>query len=277
MNHERNNTMTCETLQQRLLALPDIGSVPADLNQHVSTCPACTKFRAGLAKLDRLVPKIRVPASTGKAAFVSQLETLDLPPIIKRRVLAKRDSGSVFSGLWKTRREWQYGAGIAAALLIGVGIWWANTSNRNGPPTEVAKLRHELLKKEVAHLATLTKADTATQKIAVWSNVTAELHTEAKVVYKIASTDEMNSLEKMFGRAVTEGLLVQAQHLPVTMSPAEKQTALAEANTKLQAAETETETLAKEAPPQAQGALKKMAVTARAAQSRLKAIIRGEA
>ena len=139
---------------------------------------------------------------------------------------------------------------------------------------EVAKLRHELLSKEVKHLAALTRAETPAERVAVWSGLAADLHAEAKLVYKAAPDREMASLSRMYERTVTEGVVAQAKNLPPALTPAERLHALADADGKLQAAEAEAEALSKEAPPAARGELKKMAGTAKAARAALQSIIR---
>lgn len=274
--------MTCETTRHELLALPDPRRLPAELHAHVAGCPECAGFRRGLAALHRLVPRIPVPPASPKvkADFLAHVAASgvpagDWPPIIARRPRPS-DSGTAFTALWASREQWQYAAGVAATLVIGLSVWWLATGPRTGAP-ETAKLRHELLGREVKHLAALTKAETASQRVAVWSDLAADLHGEAKYVYVAAQADEMRSLERMYARAVQEGLLKQAALLPATYSPAERQAALADADAKLRAAEAEAGALAKEAPPRSQPTLLKMAGTARVARARIQAIIRGEA
>ena len=215
-----------------------------------------------------------------REAFLTGLAVAEasLPPIIERRVPVKRDSGATLSGLsrsvWAARDQWQYAAGIAAMLAVGVGVWWVSTGPRHGNGPEVAKLRHELLGKEVRHLAALTRAETPAEKVAVWSAAAADLHAEARHVYAAAPADEMVSLQKMYARAVDEGLVRQARLLPPGFTPAERQRALAEADRSLEAAEADAKALAATAPPKSQGPLKTIAETARAARAALQTIVR---
>ena len=268
--------MTCETFQQALTASPDPRRLPAELATHVRGCTACARFRHGLLKLDRLIVRVPVPPSPPevRAAFVAALAAVDLPPIIERRTPARRDSTGTLTALWAAREQWQYAAGVAAMLTVGVGVWWVSTGSRPAGAPEVAKLRHELLSKEVRHLAALTKAETPVDKVAVWSGWAADITAEAKLVHKVAPDTEMASLSRMYARTVDEGVVRQAALLPPSLTPAERLQALADADGKLQAAEVDAETLAKEAPPAARGELKKIAGTAKAARARLQSIIR---
>ena len=268
--------MTCETFQQALTASSDPRRLAADLATHARTCAACAAFRRGLLKLDRLVAQVPVPASSPevRAAFVAGLATADLPPIIERRLPARRDSNGGLSAVWAAREQWQYAAGVAATLAVGVGVWWVSTGARpNGTP-EVAKLRHELLSKEVRHLAALTKAETPADRVAVWSGWAGDVYAEAKSVHKVAPDAEMASLSRMYARTVEEGVVKQAALLSPSLTPAERLQALADADGKLQAAEADAEALSKEAPPAARGELKRIAGTAKAARARLQLIIR---
>ncbi len=268
--------MTCETLQQTLTALPDPRRLPGDVAAHVRGCASCARFRRGLIALDRLVPQLDVPASPPevRADFLAALAAADLPPIIERRRPVRRDSTGSLSALWAAREQWQYAAGVAAMLTVGVGVWWVSTGARPAGTGEVAKLRHELLSKEVKHLAALTRAETPAERVAVWSGLAADLHAEAKLVYKAAPDQEMASLSRMYARTVTEGIVRQAKLLPPALTPAERLHALADADGKLQAAEADAEALSKEAPPAARGELTKMAGTAKAARVALQSIIR---
>ena len=268
--------MTCETVQQTLTALPDPRRLTPDVAAHVRGCADCARYRRGLLRLDRLVPRIPVPASPPevRAQFLATVAAADLPPIIERRVPARRDSNGSLTVLWAAREQWQYAAGVAAVLAVGVGLWWASTGPRTPGTGEVARLRHELLSKEVRHLAELTRAETPADKVAVWSGWAADLHAEAKLVYKAAPDAEMESLSGMYARTVDEGLLRQAKLLPPTLTPAERLQALADADGRLRAAEADADALALEAPPAARRPLQKMAGTARAARVALQSIIR---
>jgi len=268
--------MTCETFQQTLTASSDPRRLPAELATHARGCSACARFRHGLLKLDRLVPQVAVPASPPevRAAFVAGLATADLPPIIERRQPARRDSTGTLTALWAAREQWQYAAGVAAMLAVGVGLWWVSTGSRPAGAAEVSKPRHELLSKEVRLLAALTKAETPGEKVAVWSGWAADITAEAKAVHKVAGGPEMAMLSHLYARTLDEGVIKQAASLPPSLTPAERLQALADADAKLQDAEVDAEVLAKEAPPASRGALKKIAGTAKAARARLQSIIR---
>ncbi|MGL6073115.1 MAG: hypothetical protein ACRC8S_03020 [Fimbriiglobus sp.] len=269
--------MICETIQQQLIARAD-GNPSTEVSAHLNTCRECSKVAKTLAQMQSAIRAIPVPNSdAAKAQFLETIAVADLPPIIERAAFRTRDSSTSLRPWSRVSvpREWRYAGGIAAMLLIAFGTWWLNTGPR--PVPETVKLRHELLKQEVASLARMTRAETSEQRLAVWTDLTANLHTEAKHVFKIAPATDMDAIERMFGKVVKDGILTQAKQLPATYSPAERQKALAEADKKLEAAETDAETLAREAPQHTQPALKKIAGTAKDARDQLQKIIRGEA
>jgi hypothetical protein len=269
---------TCATRQQALTALADPRRLPAELHAHVKGCVGCRGFRRGLLALDRLVPQIPVPSSPPhvRADFLANLPAESgLPPIIVRRPAPKPGSSPALvaaRGIWAAREQWQYAAGIAAMLTLGVGLWWVSAGPRVAAP-EVAKMRHELLSKEVTCLAALTRAETPAEKVAAWTRFAADVQAEAKLVYKAAPDGDMQSLERMYARAVSEGLLTQAALLPPGLTPAQRQAALAAADGHLQRAATEAEALAQGAPPASRGPLLNIAAAARAGQARLTDIV----
>jgi hypothetical protein len=270
--------MLCETTRQHLLAHADEPVLPPEVNAHVVGCAACTKLARQLHTMNESLRAITVPASDdAKARFLETISTADLPPIIERSAVRTRDSSTSLRPWrgWSWKTEWQYAGGIAAVVLLAVGGWWFSSSPRAKP--EMAKLRHELLKHEVASVTRMTRAQTPEDRLAAWTELTGHLHTETKHVYKIASPTDLETLERMFGKVVNEGVLTQAKLLPATYSPAQREKALADIDAKLQAAQTDAETLSPDAPTTAQPALLKIAGTAREARAKLQAIIRGEA
>lgn len=266
--------MKCADAQTRLLALPDPLRLSADLRAHARTCPACTAFARTLARIDELLPHLPVPAPTAgaKAAF------LDLaaagPVIVRRPERPATPSGLTALGraVWRARESWQYAGGVAAVLAVGIGLWWAGT--RPGRADVAAGPRHELLARQVQSVARLAKATTAEERVDVWADVVGELAAEAGRVHKGAGPDDLAALDRMFARAVTDGLLAQARQLPVTLTVRERDDKLRAAGARLAAAEASATGLADAAPVQAVGPLRKLARMAKQGRIDLETIVR---
>ncbi len=266
--------MKCDAAQTRLLALPDATRPPADLRAHVRTCPACAAFARTLIRIDESIPRLPVPAPTAgaKAAF------LDLaaagPVIVRRPERPVTPSGltAVGRAVWRARESWQYAGGVAVVLAVGLGVWWAGT--RPGRNDVAVGPRHELLARQVQSLARLSTATTAEERVEVWADVVGELAAEVGRVHKGAGPDDLAALDRMFTKAVQDGLLTQARQLTATMTVRERTEKLRAAGARLDAAEGRARELADAAPVQAVGALRKLERTAKQARADLAIIIR---
>jgi hypothetical protein len=262
--------MTCDTIQNRLLAHADPGRVSAEIRAHLEQCLHCQAFAQAAVRLERLLPQIPVPpaSETAKAQLLQQI--LGDAPIIVPSAAVRAEPTR-----WERRlveSGWKLTAGLAAAVTFTAVIWWSSGENR---PVELAGVpyqRHQLLQKEVAHVAALANANTPPERLAIWADVVTDLRTEAAEVYLVASESEIQSLGKMFNRAVHDGIIRQADRFPEHVPPVERQAVLSEVVKKLQAAEADADSLAKVAPPQTQPVLRQMAATAREGLARVEAL-----
>lgn len=270
-------TTTCRSIELQLTGLPDPAVPTEDLRAHLGECDPCRKYLAGLRRLDAIVSSLPVPAADPlvKDAFLAGLPAL--PPIIERRLIPVRSGSDSYAALTRrvaSARSW-IGAGTAAALILGAGLYFGTSDTR--PQAQAAAFRHELLAKEVATLATLTKATTPKEKIAVWTVFLNDLHAEAKLLARGGEVSEMQALSRMYKKAATDGLAKQACLLPHHWTPAQRREALAAAEAELAAAETQATTQADLAPGQAKVIFQAIAGSAKDARARLQQAIRGEA
>src|SRR5689334_5914162 len=146
--------MTCDVIRNRLLALPDLGRLPDDLRAHLVSCDPCMAWLAKARKLDGAIANLSAPSSAeAKAAFLDYL-TAD-GPIIK--AVPMLDGPPRFSFVAAAKKlDWRVVSGLAAATLVGVGIW--GFAGGNKPNTDVAGPKHELLAKGVDFAAAMSVA-----------------------------------------------------------------------------------------------------------------------
>ena len=260
--------MTCDVIQNRLLALPDLTRVPDDLRAHVDRCPGCRAFLAGAARLDGLLTGLPVPPSEdAKAAFLDRITAAG--PIIRRvptvprfRSLRARVGGAV---------GWKPAAGLAAAVAVGAGIWLTVGGTSDEKPSVAAAPRHPLLEKQVRHVVALARANTPPDRMRVWAAVAADLRDETRAVYKVAPADEMAALARMFDKTVRQGIVPQADRLADHAIPApDKRALLTDVEARLADVEAEASRLATQAPPQSVEPLKKIAAAARDGRLKLR-------
>lgn len=264
--------MTCEVVQNRLLALPDLTRIPDDLRAHVGGCPGCRAFLAGATRLDRLLAALPVPPSSDdvRAAFLDRVTAAG--PIIRRvpavprrgslRALRVRLGGVV---------GWKSAAGLAAAVVLAAGVWLGVGGKSGEARVAAATPRHPLLDRQVRHTVALARANTPPDRMKVWAAVAADLRDETWAVYKVAPADEMTALARMFDKTVRHGIVPQADRLADHAIPvSEKQAVLNDVGARLADVEAEASRLATQAPPQSVEPLKKIAAAARDGRLKLR-------
>ena len=265
--------MKCEAARNRLLAAPDALHPGDRLVAHLAGCEPCRAVQAVALRLDKLLADLPpAPSSEArKAAFLDSI--LEVGPIIRVKPHSLRTPSGSFRP-WKAAR-WPHLAGIAAALFLAVGGTWLAVRPKAPVPELAEKPRHELLKKEVKHVAKLAGSDSAPQRMTIWAEWATDLKAETKELYKVAPSDELLALGRLFERAVQEGIVKQAKLLDRHMPAIDRQALFQDALARLTEAETETTQLAQNAPPDAQKTLLKMAQTARTARATLEPLVKG--
>lgn len=259
---------TCDTIRARLAALAGTDIVPADVVGHATGCPACAGYARTLARVDELVPQLPVPApSPGARQAVLEL-ALSGPIIVPRPAVTATPSGVVrlARAAWAAREQWQYAAGVAAVLAVGLTLWQLGT--RPGRP-EVAGARHELLGQQVRSLARLSTADTADAKVAIWTDAVGELAAATRRVHGAADPADLEALDRMFAKAVSDGLVKQAQALPPNLTVPDKKRRLKAALDQLAAVQAQAEAQSTTAPIQAVPTWKSLARSAAAGRAAL--------
>jgi hypothetical protein len=259
--------MNCQSLQNRILALPDPRQVPGNLRQHLDACPGCLAWWKQAAKLEGLLAHLPVPPAPAdkKTALLDELSASE--PVIRSVPVAPR------SQPWRLP-DVRVLAGLAAAVIIAVGGWLLV---RPGPGTNLQAKespRDPFLEKIVQRDLALAQARTADERLTVLGGLADDLSTEARSLSKIAKPDELRDLSGMFQKVVNEGIVEQARKLPEhSLTQTQKRELLAKLSGKLAEAGKQADEAARESPPQAQPALKSISETARDGQTKLKAIL----
>ena len=145
--------MTCDAIRNRLLALPDLSRPTDDLRAHLTTCEPCTAWLARATDLDRAVANLPAPDSAEALRGVRRLPE-------RRRAghpihSADRPAGFSLVALGK-RVDWRVVSGLAAVVLISVGIWAFSGDSKPAP--EVAGPKDEPLARGVDFVTAMGKA-----------------------------------------------------------------------------------------------------------------------
>jgi hypothetical protein len=266
--------MTCDVVQNRLLALPDPAGVPDDLRAHLAGCDLCRRYLDRSARLTAELAALPAPASDARAAFLDSLTAAG--PVIKSIPTVPSRAGS---GSWRSvarRVSWKPAAGLAAATAVAVGLW----ANRGGPkpadPDIAAGPRHELLHRVTVLDNRLARAGTPQERIPVLTEMAVALKEETDGVYKAAkSPDEMRSLAAMFEAVVRDGIVKQAGRFDKLDPVAVRHKVLTDAADALAAAAAAARDMERSAPPQVQASLAQMAKAAEDGRQKLIAIREG--
>ena len=269
--------MKCESFQNRLLALPSPAAPTPELVAHLTTCGGCRAFAERAGNLDALIAALPVPASeAAKRAFVESLATLG--PVIhtKPSILSADPHSGTFRPFRAIARrvEWKFVAGLAAAVLVAVTAWTMWPGGRQ-PIAEKDGPRQELLAKQNKHLTALASADSADARLRVWADWTTDLRAATTDVYKAAAPDDFAALERMFDKAVHNGVLKHAGLLAANLPAAERVAVLRDAQAKMAFTRAQLERIGKDAPPAYKPNLKRMADAALEAQTKLADLAKG--
>jgi hypothetical protein len=266
--------MKCESFQKEFFALLDPEQLPEVLRGHTEVCQKCRTLVDFTVRIEQTLPKIKVPPSSAKIQVAFLKKVQEDPNLIRPDSVSTpaRDSGRFLKQALLDLPKWKLISGLAASVLVAVGTWWAFREPTPHQPT-VVHHRHQLLSNQIQHTVALAKANSAPKRLTIWSDVVSDLRQEVKLVYRVAASDEMNNLSKMFDSAVQNGMISQAELMPTTLSAVERTSLLKDAMAKLQKAEQDTETLSQAAPPQSLEALKRIAQSAKKGHQRLQTLL----
>jgi hypothetical protein len=260
--------MICQSVQARILALPDPRRLPDAFRAHVDGCPDCAAYWKQTARLESLVAALPVPpAPAGKKTAL--LEDLAAEGLVFPKVTAP------------PRRAWSLPrppakalAGLAAAVLVAVGIW-SGVKNGKQPPVvqKQPAPRHPLLEKVVQRDLALAKAKTPNDRLDALAGLAEDLAAESRGLALVAGADEMRELADWFRTVVADGVVEQAGRVPPhALTPDQRRQLLDRLTARLTEAGKAAEQAAKDSPPHAQPALRSIADTARDGQTKLRAL-----
>ncbi|QEL15924.1 hypothetical protein [Limnoglobus roseus] len=258
--------MKCEAVQNRLLDVPDLTAVPAELSAHLDGCELCRRFAERAQVLNAELAALPVPSSElAKIAFVESL--LAAGPVI-RSVPTPMVAGLSLQDLLR-KIPLRPVVTTAAAVLVGVGTWAVWPTSKTTTTAKDAP-RHELLQKVVktnTELALLTAPKDRVTKLA---SLAGDIRSETRALSKAAEYDEMLSLTKMYENVVTKGVLPQAEQMTKFNTPLpERQAALKAARAELSQTVTDVTDLVPLASPRVQPLLKRIAKAAQDGEARL--------
>ncbi|MCI0703495.1 MAG: hypothetical protein L0241_20640 [Planctomycetia bacterium] len=267
--------MDCQAVQNLILGLPDPRELSPTLRAHVLECQACSAWAKQAARLESLLAQLPVPPAPSEKKEAMLEELTSSGPVITRVPTVRPDH----TGVWLDaagrvlRKNTAYIGGLAAAILLVIGIYWL-WPNKQTPPVAEATQDHPLLKNLVAHDIALARASTPAKRFEILGGMADDLAVETRGMARIASADELKRMAGWYQKVVNEGIIQQAKdeanrHM---MTDAEKKNVFGALAAKLETDANEAERMMAESPQEAQPALKRMAETAREGHKTLRTL-----
>jgi hypothetical protein len=274
--------MNCDTLRNRVMALPDPATLPAPLAEHLSGCAGCEAWHRLLVRVEATVAATAPPAGSARAKrqLVAQFRE-PAPPAPKpaTKTSAKANSarppGTVVPAPGRQSvgerlaRLWPAGL-VAAALLAGVLVWSSLRGKPDGPIV-AAMPPDPFLEKVVTAKVKLDSAPDAAGRLAALDVLERTIHEEATTLSKVTPGVDMDALARMYEQVVTEGMVEQAR----LMSDDEKKAKLPSYKNRLAEAQQVATRLIDEAPPESVRPLRGIAKAAEKGRIELARMIQG--
>jgi hypothetical protein len=214
--------------------------------------------------LEGLLARLPAPPAprVKKEAVLGELMQAD-PVIAPMAVPASRPSYA--AGATRVlRRNANYVGGLAAAVLVAGGLAWHLNRPKPVTPEMVERQDHPLLKKMTGRNVAMARAETPAKRLEVLGDMAGDLAGETRGMARIAPPAELTELARWYDKVVTGGMVKTAKELPPhALTVPEKRRLLDGLAARLEADADAADKLSREAPPDAQLTLKRIADTAR--------------
>ena len=246
--------MKCKHALQRLLATSGPRSVPAEVREHLEGCERCRCWATRLQEIDAAVPALPVPDSSGaKERLV-------------RHFLAP--AAAVAEPVWAPRRlrvNWPRVL-VAAAAVVLFALAVSGVFNREKPRTFAAP-QDELLAHVLDRQLELAKAGDFDKRVEALDHLAADLDGGALSLARVAEREDLDTLANLYASVLSgeKGLVARAEFLPVTV----RKELLTKIANRLKVVGDNADRTSRDVPPDAVAALKRIAATAREAQTKL--------
>jgi hypothetical protein len=253
--------MNCKQILQRLLATSGPRTISAEVREHLEGCERCRRWATRLQEIDSAVPSLPVPDASGaKAALMAQF--LAPPAPLPEPVWAPR----------RLRVNWARMVLVTAAGVVLV-LAVSGVFNREKPrPTSAPQ--DTLLAQVLDRQLELSKASTVEKRVEALDHLAADLDGGVIQLAYVADKSDLDALANLYDSVVAgnKGLVSRAEDVPI----AGGKKMLEDIAKRLKHASEDADKRSREVPPDAVAALKRIASTARDAQTRLQKKINEE-
>lgn len=270
--------MNCQAVQNQILALPDPRELPPALREHVLGCAACRAWAKQAARLEAILAQLPVPAAPGEKKEAMLGELLSADPVILPVTTPAQRPGFGTLTVQFLRRNATYVGGLAAAVLVVVGAVALWPPTQPPPPYQPQAQKDPVLEKLVAYNTAMARAESPAKRLELLGGMADAIASDTRTVARIAPADKLKQRAGLYENVVRDAMAARAKELrDQTFVPAtEKAQVFNTLAEKLKADATAADNLAKEAPQDAQPALKRLADAAREGEKSLRSAAEGK-
>ena len=210
--------MNCDAARRRLLAEERPDQPADDVRRHLAACPACRALSRRLTLLERQIPRLPVPPSSAKSAFLRRFVRTGGPVV--RRLPLPWPTPVKERGLKKL----SLAVAIAAVLAVFTLAWWSWPHVASAPthpaPAWVAEIRTER--------AAIRKMPNAGDRVARTGTLAMKLRQQAAALTRAGDADGLTSLAAEYVEVVRKDLLDHANAVPAAQREAALDAAMTE-------------------------------------------------
>jgi hypothetical protein len=273
--------VSCTVIQRRLLSAEQPEHPSAEILSHLAHCPSCRAWQRRLVQMERQLPLLPIPPSTGKEQFLQRLlgtpgretagHTIADPATLWRNV-------SIPGRKERALQKVSLAFALAASLLVFALIWWA-WPRGTAPVSDILRqeqARLDVLRQEQARLEqrlhTSLQANTPKERVLRLARLAEEIHGEARKL--VENSDKLEQRAQFYANVVGEHLIEQARQLPAQDRPAvvnEVAKALSQAESEASRWGSQLQTTA----PRSAASFEQIALISRKSERVLRALLNG--
>jgi hypothetical protein len=215
--------MKCSDVRRHLGILEDLRRPTASVRDHLTGCSACRQWYRQLLRAEQDLPKLKVPASTGKTPFLDKVLSGAVPLGQPTDTLVvwnpkSRDADSPFRN--RGQQKLALVTALAAGLLLFAAAFSALQWPQGGAPGKPMPVVDPLTVKYLKPIEEKLKSAPATEKMETLAAVAQTVLRESlSLAQQPGTDDDLRALASWYRNVLQPQLVTQAGYLPRAERP----------------------------------------------------------